>query len=105
LEDCLTNQSRRRGIGPGAFLRGWVPSHADSRSGPIRSSRNPGLAARIQLTGDVPTRERIGMRDAVRDYFVALEAGDVPRIVSQFEPNGWVLSRFLGPRTVSQERV
>jgi len=36
------------------------------------------------------------MREAVREYLVALEAGDVARIVSLFEPNGWVLSPFLG---------
>jgi ketosteroid isomerase-like protein len=39
------------------------------------------------------------MREAVRDYLTALEAGDVARIVSLFEPNGWVLSPFLGRRT------
>lgn len=42
------------------------------------------------------------MRDAVRAYFVALEAGDVPRIVSLFEPNGWVLSPFLGRMTARE---
>jgi len=36
------------------------------------------------------------MREAVREYLLALEAGDVARIVSLFEPDGWVLSPFLG---------
>ena len=36
------------------------------------------------------------MREAVREYLSALEAGDVARIVSLFEPDGWVLSPFLG---------
>jgi SnoaL-like domain len=39
------------------------------------------------------------MREAVRQYFAALEAGDVERIVSLFEPNGWVLSPLLGRMT------
>ena len=36
------------------------------------------------------------MKEAVRQYLAALEAGDVERIVSLFEPDGWVLSPFLG---------
>jgi ketosteroid isomerase-like protein len=39
------------------------------------------------------------MREAVRQYFVALEAGDVEGIVSLFEPNGWVFSPLLGRMT------
>ncbi len=42
------------------------------------------------------------MREAVRDYLTALEAGDVARIVSLFEPNGWVLSPFLGRMTACE---
>ena len=36
------------------------------------------------------------MKEAVREYLSALETGDVIRIVSLFEPDGWVLSPFLG---------
>ena len=42
------------------------------------------------------------MREAVREYLLALEAGDVARIVSLFEPDGWVLSPFLGRMTASE---
>ncbi len=42
------------------------------------------------------------MREAVREYLLALEAGDVARIVSLFEPDGWVLSPFLGRMTVRE---
>ena len=42
------------------------------------------------------------MREAVREYLVALEGGDVERIVSLFEPNGWVLSPFLGRMTARE---
>ena len=36
------------------------------------------------------------MRDTIRNYLSALEAGEVEKIVSLFEPDGWVLSPFLG---------
>ena len=36
------------------------------------------------------------MKAAVREYLSALEAGDIARIVALFEPDGWVLSPFLG---------
>ena len=36
------------------------------------------------------------MRDTIREYLSALEAGEVEKIVSLFEPDGWVLSPFLG---------
>ena len=36
------------------------------------------------------------MREAVQAYLWALEAGDVDKTVSLFEPDGWVLSPFLG---------
>ena len=36
------------------------------------------------------------MRDTIRAYLSALEAGKVDKIVSLFEPEGWVLSPFLG---------
>jgi ketosteroid isomerase-like protein len=39
------------------------------------------------------------MRDAIREYLSALEAGDVEKIGSLFEPDGWVLSPFLGRMT------
>jgi ketosteroid isomerase-like protein len=42
------------------------------------------------------------MREAVREYLLALEAGDVARIVSLFEPDGWVLSPFLGRMTARE---
>ena len=42
------------------------------------------------------------MREAVREYFEALEAGDVDRIVTLFEPNGWVLSPLLGQMTARE---
>ena len=42
------------------------------------------------------------MREAVREYLVALEAGDVARTISLFEPNGWVLSPFLGRMTARE---
>jgi len=42
------------------------------------------------------------MREAVREYFAALEAGDVERIVTLFEPNGWVLSPLLGQMTARE---
>lgn len=42
------------------------------------------------------------MREAVREYLLALEVGDVARIVSLFEPDGWVLSPFLGRMTVRE---
>jgi len=42
------------------------------------------------------------MREAVREYLLALEAGDVARIVSLFEPDGWVLSPFLGRMTACE---
>ncbi len=42
------------------------------------------------------------MREIVQEYLLALEAGDVARIVSLFEPDGWVLSPFLGRMTTSE---
>jgi hypothetical protein len=36
------------------------------------------------------------MREAIREYLSALESGDVEKIVSLFEPDGWVFSPFLG---------
>jgi len=36
------------------------------------------------------------MREKVREYLAALEAGDVERVVTLFEPEGWVISPFLG---------
>ena len=42
------------------------------------------------------------MREAVREYLIALEAGDVARIVSLFELDGWVLSPFLGRMTARE---
>lgn len=42
------------------------------------------------------------MREAVREYLLALEAGDFARIVSLFEPDGWVLSPFLGRMTARE---
>ena len=42
------------------------------------------------------------MREAVREYLLALEAGDVAGIVSLFEPDGWVLSPFFGRMTARE---
>jgi hypothetical protein len=39
------------------------------------------------------------MKEAVQAYFEALEAGDVERIVTLFEPDGWVLSPLLDRMT------
>ncbi len=36
------------------------------------------------------------MREKVREYLAALEAGNVERVVTLFEPEGWVISPFLG---------
>ena len=36
------------------------------------------------------------MLDTIRNYLSALEAGEVAIIVALFEPDGWVLSPFLG---------
>ena len=36
------------------------------------------------------------MKVVVQEYLSALEAGDIARIISLFEPDGWVLSPFLG---------
>jgi ketosteroid isomerase-like protein len=36
------------------------------------------------------------MRQVVREYLVALEAGDVERLVALFAPDGCVVSPFLG---------
>lgn len=36
------------------------------------------------------------MRKTVKKYLLALEAGDVVKITSLFEPDGWVCSPFLG---------
>ena len=42
------------------------------------------------------------MREKVKEYLAALEAGDVERIVTLFEPNGWVVSPFLGRMTARE---
>jgi hypothetical protein len=42
------------------------------------------------------------MRDTIREYLSALEAGDAGKIVSLFDPDGWVLSPFLGRMTARQ---
>ncbi|MDB4444227.1 nuclear transport factor 2 family protein [bacterium] len=42
------------------------------------------------------------MKEAVREYLLALESGDVARIFSLFEPDGWVLSPFLGRMTARE---
>jgi ketosteroid isomerase-like protein len=42
------------------------------------------------------------MKEAVQAYFEALEAGDVERIVTLFEPDGWVLSPLLGQMTARE---
>jgi hypothetical protein len=39
------------------------------------------------------------MKEKVREYLAALEAGDVETIVGLFEPEGWVHSPFLGRMT------
>ena len=36
------------------------------------------------------------MREKVQEYLAALEAGDAERVVTLFEPEGWVISPFLG---------
>jgi hypothetical protein len=36
------------------------------------------------------------MKEAVQEYFLALESGDSAGIVALFEPGGWVSSPFLG---------
>ena len=35
------------------------------------------------------------MKEKVREYLAALEAGDPERIIGLFEPDGWVASPFL----------
>ncbi len=42
------------------------------------------------------------MREAVQEYLSALEAGDITKIVSLFEPDGWVSSPFLGRMTARE---
>ena len=42
------------------------------------------------------------MRDTIRAYLSALESGDVAKIVALFEPDGWVLSPFLGQMTARE---
>lgn len=42
------------------------------------------------------------MREKVQEYLAALESGDVERIVTLFEPNGWVFSPFLGRMTTRE---
>lgn len=42
------------------------------------------------------------MRESVREYLLALEAGDGAGIVSLFEADGWVHSPFLGHKTASE---
>ncbi len=39
------------------------------------------------------------MREKVQEYLAALEAGDVERVVTLFEPDGRVISPFLGRMT------
>lgn len=59
---------------------------------------NPEYMKTDFLKGQWNTR-RIRMRKAVQEYLWALEAGDVHKTVSLFEPDGWVLSPFLGRMT------
>jgi hypothetical protein len=42
------------------------------------------------------------MREAIREYLSALESGDIEKIVSLFESDGWVLSPFLGRMTARE---
>ena len=42
------------------------------------------------------------MKEKVREYLAALEAGDVERVVTLFEPEGWVVSPFLGRMTARE---
>lgn len=42
------------------------------------------------------------MRETVREHFLALESGDAARIVSLFEPDGWVFSPFVGRMTARE---
>jgi hypothetical protein len=42
------------------------------------------------------------MKEAVRKYLSALEANDVSEIVALFEPDGWILSPFLGRMTAAE---
>ncbi len=42
------------------------------------------------------------MREKVQEYLVALEAGDVERVVALFEPDGLVISPFLGRMTARE---
>ncbi len=42
------------------------------------------------------------MREKVREYLAALEAGDVERVVTLFEPDGRVISPFLGRMTARE---
>ncbi len=42
------------------------------------------------------------MREAVQEYLSALEKGDITKVVSLFEPDGWVSSPFLGRMTARE---
>ena len=42
------------------------------------------------------------MREKVQEYLAALEAGDVERVVTLFEPDGQVISPFLGRMTARE---
>ena len=42
------------------------------------------------------------MREKVQEYLAALEAGDVERVVTLFEPDGRVISPFLGRMTARE---
>ena len=42
------------------------------------------------------------MREKVQEYLAALEAGDIERVVTLFEPDGWVVSPFLGRMTARE---
>jgi ketosteroid isomerase-like protein len=42
------------------------------------------------------------MREKVQEYLAALEAGDAERVVTLFEPDGCVVSPFLGRMTARE---
>ena len=42
------------------------------------------------------------MKEKVQEYLAALEAGDVERVVTLFEPDGRVISPFLGRMTARE---
>jgi hypothetical protein len=42
------------------------------------------------------------MREIVREYLIALESAAVEKIISLFEPDGWVFSPFIGRMTARE---